>query len=63
MLKHHTLVLTCSALDRIEERILFHMHKIDRKEDTQLPTYGPDPFIKDPIIEEDDLIIQEAEKP
>lgn len=34
MVKHETLVLTLSALERIEERILFHMHKT---EPTQKP--------------------------
>lgn len=34
MLKHETLVLTLAALERIEERILYHMHKA---EPTQKP--------------------------
>jgi hypothetical protein len=29
MLKHDTVVLTVPALERLEERILFHMHKAD----------------------------------
>nr|CAG4648275.1 EOG090X0EDZ [Moina brachiata]SVE93282.1 EOG090X0EDZ [Moina brachiata] len=29
MLKHHTLVLTLAAVERIEERILFHLHRTD----------------------------------
>jgi len=31
MLKHDTLVLTLAALERIEERILFHIHKLNRE--------------------------------
>ncbi len=29
MLKHQTLVLTLAALERIEERMLFHLHRND----------------------------------
>jgi len=32
MLKHQTLVLTLAAVNRIEERILFHMHRNDAME-------------------------------
>nr|CAG4645841.1 EOG090X0EDZ [Lynceus sp. MCZ IZ 141354] len=32
MLKHQTLVLTLAALERIEERILFHLHRTDKME-------------------------------
>jgi len=32
MLKHQTLVLTLAALERIEERILFHLHRNDAME-------------------------------
>lgn len=35
MLKHQTLVLTLAAVNRIEERILFHMHRNDIKEARQ----------------------------
>lgn len=29
MVKHHTLVLTLAAVERIEERILYHLHRAD----------------------------------
>lgn len=29
MLKHDTLVLTQAAVERIQEKILFHLHRID----------------------------------
>lgn len=32
MLKHQTLVVTLAALERIEERILFHLHRNDALE-------------------------------
>lgn len=32
MLKHQTLVLTMAAVERIEERILFHLHRNDASE-------------------------------
>jgi len=32
MLKHETLVLTRSALERIEERLLFEMHSVNFRE-------------------------------
>lgn len=32
MLKHQTLVLTLAALERIEERLLFHLHRNDARE-------------------------------
>jgi len=35
MLKHQTLVLTLAAVNRIEERILFHMHRNDAMEARQ----------------------------
>lgn len=35
MLKHQTLVLTLAAVNRIEERILFHMHRNDIREARQ----------------------------
>nr|CAG4641235.1 EOG090X0EDZ [Eulimnadia texana] len=34
MLKHQTLVLTLAAVERIEERILFHLHRNDASEAT-----------------------------
>nr|CAG4642073.1 EOG090X0EDZ [Eurycercus lamellatus] len=35
MLKHQTLVLTLAAVEKIEERILFHLHRNDAAEMTQ----------------------------
>ena len=32
MLKHQTLVLTLAAVERIEERLLFHLHRNDASE-------------------------------
>jgi len=32
MLKHETLVLTVSAVERIEERLLHHIHNLDFRE-------------------------------
>lgn len=32
MLKHETLVLTLAAVERIEERLLFHMHRSQKEE-------------------------------
>ncbi len=32
MLKHQTLVLTLAALERIEERVLFHLNRNDATE-------------------------------
>lgn len=29
MLKHHTLVLTLAAVERLEERLLFHLNRND----------------------------------
>lgn len=34
MLKHQTLVLTLAALERIEERILFHLHRTNTRDAT-----------------------------
>ena len=32
MLKHETLVLTLAAVEKIEEKILFQLHRIDSKQ-------------------------------
>ena len=48
MLKHATLVLTVAAVDRIEERLLTHMHSVDvEREGKPSPGYTPKTFHKD----------------
>lgn len=52
MLKHHTLVLTLSAVEKIEERLLHHMHSLEREKKHRPSQWSPTPFKRDPVIEE-----------
>ncbi|XP_076441682.1 large ribosomal subunit protein uL4m-like [Babylonia areolata] len=52
MLKHHTLVMTLAAVEKIEERLLHHMHNMDRERKHIPNTRSPTPFVRDPIIED-----------
>jgi hypothetical protein len=51
MLKHHTLVLTLAAVEKIEERLVTQLHTV-QPERKWTPKYSPVPFVKDPLIEE-----------
>lgn len=52
MLKHHTLVLTLAAVERIEERLLLHMYSMTRAHKHRPNSFSPKPFIRDPVIDD-----------
>ncbi|KAL8567680.1 hypothetical protein ACOMHN_008988 [Nucella lapillus] len=52
MLKHHTLVLTLAAVERIEERLLHHMHTIGCERKHRPSVRTPRPFVRDPVRED-----------
>ena len=53
MLKHATLVLTVAAVERIEERLLTHMHSVDvEQQGKHKYTHTPRPFHNDPFMQQ-----------
>ncbi|KAK7103742.1 large ribosomal subunit protein uL4m-like [Littorina saxatilis] len=52
MLKHHTLVLTVAAVEKIEERLLYVMHSTRRQKKVTYSYRTPTPFVRDPVIEQ-----------